>query len=97
MNFLEFVGGITLYAIALIAAGLLWWLFVQPAIQAISVTRWISACLKLANDGRECTFDEKWEHFKRYYEVGAPRILGLHNNYGSWYGIGRWTAELPRF
>ncbi|UQS92984.1 hypothetical protein BRM13313_00054 [Salmonella phage BRM 13313] len=87
--FFEIVGVITTCVFAIITLGVVYYSFIHPIFQAISITRWLTACsLELGN--KPPTLSAKWEFFKWAYETGGVRTTRYSNNVGEWCGIGRW-------
>lgn len=73
-----------------IFAVLLWiWAFVYPAVQAISLTRWYTACMN--HIGEDLSLYSKWRIFTSYYEIfGGISSKSVSNQFGRWDGIGAW-------
>lgn len=94
MNFFEIVGFITVALVILLAIGSLYWLFVHPFFQAISIVRWVTAC-SLSVENRPLSLREKWGWFKWGYDIGGARTTRYSNRAGEWYGIGRWEVYKP--
>lgn len=91
MIFFTIVGVATCVAISLLALVVLYWMFIHPAFQALSISRWLVACEKLADPGKKLTIKQKWGLFKWGYQIGG--LEGRHSNrYGEWRGIGKWIV-----
>ncbi|WPJ72117.1 hypothetical protein DEEACLCL_00100 [Salmonella phage CRW-SP2] len=87
-GFFEIVGIITVTVFFMIVFGVIYWLFVHPIFQAISLARWFGACMN--HIGEDLSFSSKWKIFKSYYEVGGVSFESTRNNAGCWHGIGDW-------
>lgn len=72
----------------------LYMMFITPFFQAISIMRWLTACM-LATANKRPNLKERWAFFKWGYEVGGVRTTRYSNNIGEWCGIGRWQVFKP--
>ncbi|AFU64329.1 hypothetical protein HNGLIVSP_CDS0067 [Escherichia phage 241] len=88
--FFEIVGVITTCVFVIITLSVVYYSFIHPIFQAISIARWLTAC-SLATGNKPPTLKERWSFFKWGYEIGGVRTTRYSNNIGEWYGIGRWN------
>lgn len=74
----------------LVVLAVLYWEFVHPIFQAISLTRWNIACGKKM--GIDFTDYPYLKVFSNYYTIGGHPGVRTWNTYGEWLGIGRWLV-----
>lgn len=86
------IGVVSCIVLVLLALSIVGWLFVYPACQAISVINWKKACLRKAGLDSNLSFRVQTNIFCEYYQVGGFSCERMSNNYGEWFGIGRWRV-----
>lgn len=90
MIFFTIIGGAVCAGISFFVLAILYWFFVHPLFQAVSLTRWNIACGKATNI--DFTNYPYWKVFKGYYSVGGWPGERTWNSIGEWRGIGRWQV-----
>ncbi|QOI58279.1 hypothetical protein pSal_SNUABM02_046 [Salmonella phage pSal-SNUABM-02] len=90
MIFFTIIGGAVCAGVGFFVLAILYWFFVHPLFQAVSLTRWNIACGKATNI--DFTNYPYWKVFKGYYSVGGWPGERTWNSIGEWRGIGRWQV-----
>lgn len=90
MMFFTIVGMAVCAGLAFLVLGVVYWMFVHPAFQAISLTNWYIACCSVDGTEKDFPFWTLWAIFCDYYTVGGRVGERTWNSIGEWHGIGRW-------
>lgn len=87
MMFFTIMGIIFVGVILLISAAAIYTFVLYPVFVTISIMRWTLTCCKAA--GTPYT-GSLWKLYRGYYVQNKNIPTRISNNYGEWYGIGKW-------